>query len=391
MSSWEQIKANKNYHSAAIILVLVLLWMLTGLLGDDQPSNNATSTTEPSSDKLFSVRAKQISAQPYTPQLRLSARTETNRTVNVKAEVGGQVIKLPVVKGKLVKQGDVICELAVEDRQLRVEQAKAEVNKAQLEYDASLRLKTSGFQAKTVIAAKKSELETAKANLERSKIDLDKIKIRAPFDGVVDARPVEIGDLVQRGDICATVLDFDPLIVAGQVAGANIHQINTGDEVTAFLLTGEQVQGRIRFIGSSADNLTRTFKVEAEVNNPHNLLHSGITADILLAAPTVSAHLISPSLLSLDDQGKIGVRILDDSHHVNFVHVNLLGDDSNGVWVSGLPEQATLITVGQEYVSHGQLVNVTMETEAANLVQKPLNHSASPATESSNVATEATN
>ena len=270
MSSWEQIKANKNYHAAAIIFCLVLAWMLTGLIGSDKTEKHVNTSKEPASSKRFSVRAQQITAQAYTPQLRISARTEANRAVNVKAEVGGQVIKLPIQKGSLVKQGEVICELAVEDRQLRVEQAKAEVNKAQLEYDASLRLKTSGFQANTVIAAKKSELETAKANLERSKIDLDKTKIRAPFDGVIDARPVEIGDLIQRGDICATVLDFDPLIVAGQIAGANIHQVNPGDEVTAFLLTGEQVQGKIRFIGSSADNLTRTFKLEAAVNNPHN-------------------------------------------------------------------------------------------------------------------------
>lgn len=371
MSSLEQIKANKNYRSAAIILALLLAWMISGLVSEDKTATS-NITREPRSTQLSSVRAKNISAQAYSPQLRISARTEANRTVDVKAEVAGQVINLPVLKGEIVKAGDIICELAIEDKQLRVEQAKAEVSKAALEHDAALRLKSSGFQARTVIAAKKSELESARADLARSEIDLEKIKIRAPFNGIVDSRPVEIGDLVQRGDICATVYDFDPLIVAGQVAGADINQIKKGDSITAFLLTGENVQGSIRFIGSSSNNLTRTFRIEAEVNNPQNLLHSGITADILIATPTVMAHLISPSLLSLDDQGKLGVRILNSNKQVNFVNVKLIGDDRDGVWVVGLPEQTTIITVGQEYVSRGQTVEVTMEKSTETIVQKPI-------------------
>jgi multidrug efflux system membrane fusion protein len=371
MSSLEQIKANKNYRSAAIILAILLLWMLSGVFSADDSDNAANATREPRSTELYNVRAETITAQAYSPKLRISARTEANRTVNVKAEVDGQVIKIPAKKGSMVKTGDVICELAVEDRQLRVVQTNAEVSKATLEYDAALRLKSSGFQARTVIAAKKSELESAKASLARNKIDLEKIKIRAPFDGVVDERPVEIGDLIERGDICATVLDFNPLIVAGQVAGANINQIHEDDNITAFLLTGEHVQGKVRFIGSSANNITRTFRIEAEVTNPQNLLRSGLTADILLATPPVKAHLISPALLSLDDTGEIGVRTLDNNQQVNFVNVTLIGDDPEGVWVAGLAETTTIITVGQEYVSRGQTVNAVMEPNNNTVVHSP--------------------
>ncbi|MCR8921410.1 efflux RND transporter periplasmic adaptor subunit [Dasania sp. GY-MA-18] len=367
MSSLQQIKENKNYHSAAIILVLLLLWMASGLFKDKA---KAASHEQASAKAPYSVRAQQISAQAYTPLLRIAAQTEANRSVNVRAEVSGQITALPISKGSIVNAGDIICQLAIEDRQLQVEQALALVDKSALEYDASLQLENSGFQAKTVIATKKSELETARANLQRRRIDLEKINIRAPFAGVIDSRPVEIGDLMQRGDSCATVLDFDPLIVAGQVAGANIKQIKKGDQVTARLLTGEQVQGQVRFVASQSDKLTRTFRVEAAVNNPQNLLHSGITADILVAAPAVMAHVVSPSLLSLDDAGNIGLRIIDQQSQVQFINVNIIGDDSQGVWVTGLPPQTTVITVGQEYVSPGQQVSAVMETSLGH--NKPI-------------------
>jgi multidrug efflux system membrane fusion protein len=360
MSSFEQITSNKNYRVAFVILLLLLLWMASGIFST-QTTTQAVAVSL-ADDALFKVRAKLLDAQPYASQLKISARTEANRMVNIRAEVSGQVENLPVEKGQLVKAGDVICELAVEDRQLQVEQADAEVKRAQLDYDAALRLKSSGFQALTVIAEKKSSLDTARAELKRAELDLEKIKISAPFDGVVDGRPVEIGDLMQRGDICATILDFDPLLVVGQVAGKNIGRVNIGDKVAVNLLTGEHVDGLLRFVSSNSDNLTRTFRIEVAVPNKNNTLYSGITAEIQVSSQEVLAHLISPSLLALDEKGSIGVRILDDNSIVNYAPVTLLGDDLNGVWVLGLPKQVRLITVGQEYVSDGQQVAASFES-----------------------------
>ena len=89
-----------------------------------------------------------------------------------------------------------------------------------------------------------------------------------------------------------------------------------------------------------------------------------------MAAPAVMAHVVSPSLLSLDDAGNIGLRIIDQQSQVQFINVNIIGDDSQGVWVTGLPPQTTVITVGQEYVSPGQQVSAVMETSLGH--NKPI-------------------
>ena len=70
------------------------------------------------------------------------------------------------------------------------------------------------------------------------------------------------------------------------------------------------------------------------------------------------AHLISPASLVLNDEGLVGVRIVDDESMVKFMLVQIVSESTEGVWVTGLPEQVNLITVGHEGVFGGQVVKV---------------------------------
>jgi len=294
----------------------------------------------------------------------LKGKTEANRVVNLRAEVGGVAKSLPVDKGTLVQAGTVICQLDVEDRELRVAEAKAAVDQAQIEYDGAQRLKSGGYQSETAIASAKARLEAAKADLLRRQLDLEKTAIKAPFAGVVDERPVELGTLVRVGDTCATILDLDPLLLTAQVSEQEIVHISKGRELMGRLINGEKVSGKIRYVSRNSDDITRTFRIEAEVSNPEQILPSGITAEMQVFTGEVMAHLIPASLLVLDDNGELGIRVLDEQNFVRSYNVELVGDDANGVWITGLPDTTILITVGQEYVSIGEQVEVAWESNA---------------------------
>src|SRR5690606_20183901 len=166
-----------------------------------------------------------------------------------------------------------------EDRVLRLSEAKATLAQAQLEYDGALKLKTGGYQSETAIATAKARLEMTKADVLRRELDLQKTEIRAPFDAVVDERPVEVGALMRPGDTCATLLDMDPLVVSGQVSEQQVLRMAQGAMADVQLVTGEELTGHIRYIGRNADDTTRTFRVEAVVNNPTMDRFSGITAN----------------------------------------------------------------------------------------------------------------
>ncbi len=352
---------NKNYRLSLYLGAATLLWLGTGLIGSDPSSKEVAAPVEEAKTR---VQARFVEAQDYQPSIRVRARTQANRHVSIRAEISGRVVALLAKEGQAVKRGEVICELALEDRQLRFREAKSAVEQAQLEYDGALRLKSGGYQSATAIAGAKARLDSAKANLLRSEIDLANVKIRAPFSGVVDSHSVDVGDFMDRGDECGVVMDLNPIIVRGRASETEVGRIEIGSEASGALLTGQKVVGEVTLVGYAPDEVTRSFPVEISVDNPGLNLRSGITTDMVIPTNRVLAHVISPSLLSLDDVGGLGVRTLKDNHQVEFVRIELIGDHEQGVWVSGLPDRALVITQGQEYVSDGEIVEAVVVNPA---------------------------
>ncbi|MEZ5559037.1 MAG: hypothetical protein R3E86_10940 [Pseudomonadales bacterium] len=101
----------------------------------------------------------------------------------------------------------------------------------------------------------------------------------------------------------------------------------------------------------------------AQVPNPDYALRSGITAELQIAVHEVMAQKVSPALFALDDAGQIGVRVVNDANRVEYYPVQILRDDVDGVWVTGLPDPATLITVGQGWWWRGREVDAALRTE----------------------------
>ena len=115
------------------------------------------------------------------------------------------------------------------------------------------------------------------------------------------------------------------------------------------------------FLSRSADPQTRTFRVEIEVANDDLSIRDGQTAEIAIASAGVKAHLIPQSAMTLNDDGALGVRLVDAQDTVSFAPIGVMRDTSAGVWVTGLPETANVIVVGQEYVIAGVKVNPTFQ------------------------------
>ncbi len=369
MSNTQQFKnyldyiwSNKNYRLSFYLGAATLLWLSSGLLSSE-PEPKEMASNVPSAKTR--VQAHYFGAEDYLPTVRVRARTQPNRQVSMRSELSGKVVALPASEGQSVKAGDVVCQLALEDRQLRLREAKSSVEQAQLEYDGSLRLKSGGYQSATAIAGAKARLDTAKAGLLRRQLDLDNVNIVAPFDGVVDRHSVDIGDFMDRGDECGVVMDLSPLIIRGRVSETEVGRIKVGSEAEGALLTGQKVSGAVSLVGFASDEVTRSFPVEVSVNNSELTLRSGITTDLVIPTTVVKAHMISPSLLTLDDAGELGVRTLTDQSVVKFTHITLIGDHDRGVWVSGLPDQALVVTQGQEYVSDGELVEAVIDNPPA--------------------------
>ena len=361
----------KTYITAAVIALATVLWFVSGALtaGEgptEHPSlaeANERARAEVGDMPPTSVRGRVIHAVALPERVKLRGRTENKRTVEVRAETSGRVVERPVERGTQVAAGDLLCRLAVEDRNARLAQAEAAVEQARIEYEGSLRLQDRGFNSETAIAQAKARLATAQAQREAAVLDVQRTAVRAPFAAVVEDAPLEIGDYAQPGTVCASLVDLHPMLLVGSVSERDVSRFGIGANADGQLMTGQTVSGPVSFVGQQADRGTRTYRVEVTVPNPDYALRSGITTEIAIDVGAVEAHKISPAVLALDDAGNVGVRIVDAENRVRFQHVAIVADADDGVWVRGLPAVTTLITVGQETVVAGERVDVQFQSE----------------------------
>lgn len=361
-----------TYITASIIALLLVLWLLSGQVGKDPNPDHPTLAeaqrergAEAQDSAPAQVRARVVQAVPQIREVVLRGRTENKRTVAVKAETSGRVVERPVERGSEVAEGDLLCRIALEDREAQLTEARAALEQARIEYEGSLRLKQQGFQSETAIAQAKARLAAAEAAVASRELDIERTAVRAPFAGVVEDVQLEVGDYVSPGGTCVTLIDMDPMLLVGRVSQQDVGKLKPGQTATGRLVDGRTVTGKLTFVGHQNDPATRTYAIEVEVDNRDHAVRSGITTAIHLPVEEVLAHKISPALFALDDDGRIGVRTINDARRVEYHHVEIVRDDVDGVWVTGLPEVVTLITVGQEYVVEGQRVQPAFESTGA--------------------------
>ena len=292
-------KIKQTYKTAAILASFLVIWMVSGSMREEENFEKNISTL----DTLSSVTIVNSKATNKSKILKSSGFTEADKFVQVRAEVSGRLIARPAQQGDYVEEGDLICQLYIAGREAYP-------------------------------------------------------KIVAPFSGYLETLRVEEGDFLNTGAVCAALIDPDPMLIVADIAEKDIAQVELGSEASAKLISGRYISGEVTFIASSADKNTRTFRVEISVDNKDRTIRDGVSAEIYIKGKQEAAHKISPAILSLNDQGKLGVRTVTADNRVEFKEINILEDTNSGMWVSGLGEEARIITLGQEYVFQGQTVNV---------------------------------
>jgi len=348
------------------ILLLVVVWMLTGIgnSNGEEPSST-TAAANPGKRKSMDVRVRLQHAEPVESFVDVYGRTAPARTVTLKAEIGGRVMEVAAERGAYVKKGGDLVLLDVRDRNEQIERARSELKAAQMRFDAEKSLQHENFASETRLAEAQAQLEATRAELKRIEVELANARIKAPFNGALQERLVETGDYVAIGDPVATFVDIDTLIVTGSVSETERANLDVGGIATAKLITGQTIEGRVRYIDPVAEESTRTFKIELEVPNKDRVLPAGVTAQIHVPTGRRLAHRISPAILTLDDNGEIGIKTVGDDNTVRFSKVDIVKSGVNGMWISGLPEKANIITVGQGFVKPGDAVNPVFEEKAA--------------------------
>ena len=331
-----------NLQSAGIFLFFASIWMISGFFVEKEIPTKQVVIEE------TTVRVMKQSAQPFARNIILKGSAEADKNVQLRAETSGQVIGLPVAQGQFVKKGSPICQIFVGD--------KDEVAKeASLNYETAKKLFDEGLYSN-------SQLQAAKARYERAFQDLDFASVKAPFDGIVDRIDLDVGDFLPRQGICATVLDLNPILISAEISENDMSEISLDSKAKVELNNGKVFEGDVKFISSSANPVTRTFRLEISVPNPESEIKDGMTSEVTLKGTERLAHLVPVSVLRLDANGDLGIRTIDEDGLVAFKSIELIEDTSFGAWITGLDTISTIITVGQDYVSQGEKVVIALDS-----------------------------
>jgi multidrug efflux system membrane fusion protein len=318
--------------------------------------------------KPRSVRISIDEAKLMPIEVPLRGHTQAKASVSVVAQTSGTVQAVAVTKGQSVKAGDLICTLDQGARKLAVDQAQAAVDQAQSAFDTNQALIKKGLAANNTGLSTQAALAGAKTGLEQAQLELARTEIKADTAGVVADPLATVGSMLAAGQPCATVVQLDPMLFEASVPEANIGYAKLGLTADVTTTTGAKAQGKVTYIAPSADDATRSFPIEIEIPNADNSIRDGITAEAIVNVGTAPVHILPQSALTLDDNGVLGIRTVEEGSKVAFHEVNIIKDTRDGVWVIGLPPKINLITVGQEYVQPGQVVDAKTENgEPASL------------------------
>ena len=298
-------KIRQTYITSFVTLILAFLWMLSGMLSDEEFEVKAKTQLE----TISSVTVLNSNALEKAKQIKVSGTTEADKLIKIRAEASGTVVSRPVKQGQFVKKDQLICQL---------------YNAGRTSYP----------------------------------------KVKAPFDGYLETFSVKEGDYLNTGAVCATIIDPDPMRLIGEVSEKEINFVKVGAKAVAELISGKKVEGVVSFVSTSANKGTRTFRVEIDVENSDRSIRDGVSAQIAIEGDTILAHKISPSILMLGEAGELGIRTVNEDDQVEFKKIEILEDSMEGIWITGLPKNTRIITVGQEYVFQGQTVNVKEISES---------------------------
>jgi multidrug efflux system membrane fusion protein len=380
------------------------LWEYAGRTETESSAETGASSDAAAKDEettaAVPVVAMRSTARSIDGAVILRGRTEAIRQVELRAETSGLIVNQPLRAGAFVKAGDLICELdpgtrriALEDAiahlseaktrlpesQARLAEAQARLVEAEINDRASARLSEGGFASETRVAqttaaveaaragvqsansgveAARAGIQSAEAGVASANNELEKLLLRAPFDGLLETDSAEIGSLLQPGSLCATIIQLDRVKLVGFVPETLVDRVEVGATAGARLASGREVVGKVTFLSRSADPNTRTFRVDVEIDNPDLSIRDGQTAEIAIQSDGATAHLLPQSSLTLDDEGRLGVRLVENSVAA-FAPVDVIRDSIDGIWISGLDENVEIIVVGQEFVTDGVALKVS--------------------------------
>ena len=406
----------KSIFIASFILLVVVGWIGSGQFTDVNAQDDTSPSTDSSNETVEKVvvedtgnkvEVKEFNFSQIDQSIELQGQTTHNKKIDVKSETTGNVINIAFNRGDKVSKGDELIKISIENRKELLNSAKKDLDRLnkelelneqnkinrlsqnkeliklyEIEFASAKQLIDKGLSSKSKLSLASFNLANARSDqedilitfesqqssigaqianvrsqLKNIELDIDKTVINSPFSGIISDKMIEESEYITPGNIMFTIIDLNPIKIQGYLSEFDVNKVSLGTKAIIENTNGLKKNGTISFISPSAETSTRTFEITIEADNADLSFKSGITTKITIAGSELKAHKIPPSILTLQDDGTVGVKAVNDENIVIFYPTTSVKDTIDDIWVSGLPDKVNLIVTGQEYVAIGESVS----------------------------------
>lgn len=345
--------SERPYLISIALMALVIAWMFVPVAEEEA---SAEDTTETTAQELQKVQITTLQAQSLIIEQEFTGQTKADQSANISAELDGLLVELHADRGSRVEKGDVLVTLSSGSLAAGLLSAQAEEARARSEYNAQKSLSAQGIASKRAMADAFAALQAARALVGQYSTEKEKAKIYAPFSGIVADHFAEIGDFLGMGQPILSLINIDQIVAVGDVSERQIGNLKVGEQASISILGKQKIHGTISYISTVANTATRTFQVEVSVPNDDLSIAVGMTTKVSVPMEDIQAYKISPSLFTLNAKGEVQLATVDDENIVRLSSIEIVRNDADGVWITGIPNQARLITLGQGFVREGEEV-----------------------------------
>ncbi len=360
--------AGRSKWIAGLLALVLVGWMGSGYI---LPASGQAGEEDQPAPRVTSVAVMESVARDVPLVLTAEGQSIPDRATTIRAKADGQIATTALSRGDLVEAGQEIAQIDPAIPQSQLVQAQTQLEQARRDFENALALQGRGIATEDRVSQARAAQAAAEAAVTSAEDRVRNTVITAPFAGRLNDLTVNVGEYVDAGDVVAEVLDNDPLTVVVQVPQQALSRLQTGQTADVSFITGETKPGTVTFIGANADQQTRTFRVEIAVDNPDSVMPAGLSARVSLPTGQARGHFISPAILSLDTSGQLGVKTVDSDNRVVFDKVDIVRAQTDGIWVSGLPDNARIITIGQGFVNAGDAVDPRPQTNDLTALAQP--------------------
>ena len=359
-----------SYYSLRVLFACSIL-ALAACKRDGGDEKGKSEGDKPAAEVKIPVEVALVNRESISSNFQGTAALEAEAVAQVVAKTSGVVLRILVEEGDQVTRGALLAQLENDRQRLSLAQASANLRKVQNDLKRQTELFNRKLIGSGVFEQMKFDLETQKASYDIAALELSYTEIRAPISGTLSQRLVKLGNQINVGQTLFRIDDFDPLEARVAVPERDMQAIKAGQPVQMLVdaMPGKVFIGTVGRVSPVVDPKTGTFDVIAQFNDASQTLRSGMFGRVNIVTATHDNTLVVPRVALLTEDGTAAVYVVAGGRVARkSVQVGFTGDGRSEI-LTGLAAGDQVITLGQNAVREGSLVEVVNAAKAVELAK----------------------